>query len=86
MVRNHYSILYQILADNGIQKEPKKLEKNILINHNMAIDKQMIIASIAALLLVIFIWEQLSLFFESAANSTIGHAEGATDLVVRNSR
>mgnify|MGYP001221792696 CR=1 FL=1 len=52
----------------------------------MAIDKQMIIASIAALLLVIFIWEQLSLFFESAANSTIGHAEGATDLVVRNSR
>jgi hypothetical protein len=52
----------------------------------MVLDKQMIIASIATLLLVIFVWEQLSMFFESAANSTLGHAEGATDLVVRNSR
>tara|TARA_B100001175_G_C19515034_1_gene646822 strand:- start:3958 stop:4116 length:159 start_codon:yes stop_codon:yes gene_type:complete len=52
----------------------------------MVLDKQMIIASIATLLLVIFVWEQLSMFFESAANSTIGHFGHVPDLVVRNSR
>ena len=34
MEKNHYSILCQILVDNGIQKDVNKFKKNILIKNN----------------------------------------------------